>query len=171
VLGVKTAFPLLDIKAVREGLRNFKLPARFERLLEEPLFVIDGAHTPCSIEFCTATFTALYGEGGILIFGCAAGKDIHAMAKLLTSHFSRIIITTPGSFKKSFPRSIFETFSSLPGAPTEGNCLFVQETRDAVTKAIELGREGNLPILGTGSFYLAAEIRNILVPAPPAREG
>jgi dihydrofolate synthase/folylpolyglutamate synthase len=160
VIAAKTAFPALGAGSVREGLRNFRLPARFERIMKNPPVIIDGAHTPHSIEFCTATFTALYGEGGILVFGCAAEKDALTMARLLIPHFSRIIVTTPGTFKKSFPETVYEIFKSLPDAG--GEILLIDEPVRALERALKLGRETGLPILGTGSFYLAAEIRNSL---------
>jgi dihydrofolate synthase/folylpolyglutamate synthase len=166
ILAAKTAFPALGEAAVRQGLGGFRLPARFEELIRDPPLVIDGAHTRRSAEECAATFTRLYGEGGILIFGCAAGKDAGSMAKILGPRFSVIIITTPGTFKKSDPEGIHAVFREelskrsrgLPGA----ELLFIPETGQAVRRAVELSRERGLPVLGTGSFYLAAEIRQIV---------
>ncbi|MDR2103759.1 MAG: tetrahydrofolate synthase [Treponema sp.] len=169
ILAAKTAFPALGEAAVREGLKGFSLPARFEELQREPPFVIDGAHTRRSTEECLRTFIRLYGAGGILIFGCAAGKDAESMAEILLPHFSVIIITTPGSYKKSYPEGIHEIFQTrlskkIPGNPREkGQLLFIPETDRAIREAAKLGKERGLPVLGTGSFYLAAEIRQILL--------
>ncbi|MDR3139228.1 MAG: tetrahydrofolate synthase [Treponema sp.] len=173
VLAAKTAFPSLGEAAVREGLRGFRLPARFEELHgnfpRNPPFVIDGAHTRRSIGECVSTFIRLYGEGGILIFGCAAGKDAESMAEILQPHFSVIIITTPGTYKKSYPREVYEIFRTktakkTPDNPPEGErLLFIPETGQAIRKAAGLSKERGLPVLGTGSFYLAAEIRLLLL--------
>jgi dihydrofolate synthase/folylpolyglutamate synthase len=160
VLAAKTAFPRLGEEAVREGLGGFKLPARFEKILEAPELVIDGAHTQKSIEQCANTFCSLYGEGGILIFGCAAGKNVRAMADILVHRFSQIIVTTPGTFKKSSPDDVFAVFKSMAGKETE--ILLIRETRAGIEQALAAGRERGLPVLGAGSFYLAAEIRQYL---------
>ncbi|MCL2479448.1 MAG: Mur ligase family protein, partial [Treponema sp.] len=110
ILAAITAFPQITTEAIKKGLAEFTIPARFERLPMEQDFILDGAHTPRSAESTVATFTQLYGEGGILIFGCAAGKDARTMASIFTPHFARIIITTPGSFKKSSPEDVYGIF-------------------------------------------------------------
>jgi dihydrofolate synthase/folylpolyglutamate synthase len=174
----KTAFPWLDAETIRRGLRDFTLPARFEKLrpgttegrtrgaAEAPPVIVDGAHTEKSVELCVNTFTALYGEGGILLFGCAVGKNTEAMAAALIPHFSRIIITTPGTFKVSDPRGIHQVFAEeLHRRKNDGavpELLFIPETEKAIHQALEESRTMGLPVLGTGSFYLAAEIRALV---------
>ena len=173
ILAVKTAFPNIDTDSIRKGLGSFSLPARFEQISEKPPVLIDGAHTRRSIELCLDTFCNLYGSGGILVFGCAAGKDVLSMAKLCIGSFSIIIITTPGTFKKSFPEEIYKTFKNLTAELRGGEdknkfdkiisapeILFIPDTAKAIDCAIELANKNSLPVLGTGSFYLAAEIRN-----------
>ena len=162
-LAIKTAFPDIGAEAVRRGLAGFTLPARFERISLSPLVIIDGAHTKRSMVLSLKTFTALYGEGGILVFGCVAGKDLLSMAQLCVPCFSRIIITTPGTFKKSNPREIYSVFSDEAGKmnpPPE--VFFVPDTGEAIDQAMKLAAQYKLPVLGTGSFYLAAEVRSKL---------
>jgi dihydrofolate synthase/folylpolyglutamate synthase len=160
VLSVMLAFPAITEKAIREGLGNFTLPSRFEKLWDDPVVIIDGAHTQRSVEECVKTFTGLYGEGGILIFGCVADKDAAAMAQALMPHFSHIIITMPGTFKKSRPKDVYDVFLGKKNESSfEPDILFYPETEEAISKALDLGRTVGKPILGAGSFYLAAEIR------------
>jgi dihydrofolate synthase/folylpolyglutamate synthase len=159
IAAVKTAFPQIGEEAIRQGLNNLKIPARFERIA--PLFIIDGAHTPESLALAIETFCFLYGEGGVLIFGCAADKDAAAMARTAHSHFAKIIITTPGTFKASNPPQVYEAFAAQAGREkTE----LIADTRKAVRAAQEFAAGKNLPILGTGSFYLVSEIRKIILP-------
>ncbi|QQO08041.1 bifunctional folylpolyglutamate synthase/dihydrofolate synthase [Breznakiella homolactica] len=162
ILAAKTAFPDISAEAVEQGLRSVYLPGRFETVSRDPLFIIDGAHTPKSIELTRRTFTDLYGSGGILLFGCAAGKDAGSMAELLLPFFSRIIITTPGTFKASNPQEIFGIFKSKGGTGSAAKLELIADTSRAVEQALAAGRNEGLPILGTGSFYLAAEIRRAL---------
>lgn len=154
VAAVKTAFPQIKEDSIRRGLKCLEIPARFEKIA--PLFIIDGAHTPESLYLCIETFCLLYGEGGILIFGCAADKDAAAMAKIAHSHFSKIIITTPGTFKISNPPQVYEAFAAQAGRE---KTQLVADTREAVKKAVDFAKGKSLPILGTGSFYLVSEIR------------
>jgi dihydrofolate synthase/folylpolyglutamate synthase len=159
VLAVKQACPGIGAEEIRRGLEDFSLPARFEQIMENPELVIDGAHTPKSVEQCRDTFISIYGEGGILIFGCTAGKNAAAMAEILAPCFSRIIITTPGSFKKSSPAELYRIFGERTRKGTE--LLLIPDAAEAVGRALDRNR--NLPVLGTGSFYLAAEIRKFVL--------
>jgi len=159
IAAVKTAFPQIGEDAIREGLKNLKIPARFEKIA--PDFIIDGAHTPESLALAIETFCQLYGEGGVLIFGCAADKDAAAMAKTAHSHFAKIFITTPGTFKASNPPQVYEAFASQGG---QEKTRLIADTRKAVEEAREFAAKNGLPILGTGSFYLVSEIRKIIIP-------
>jgi dihydrofolate synthase/folylpolyglutamate synthase len=159
-LAVKTAFPDTDAKTICRGLSRVTLPARFERILPEPPLVIDGAHTPESVKYCADTFAALYGEGGILLFGCAEDKDAPAMAAVLAPRFSRIVITAPGNFKASCPEKVCAAFKDARGKGETPPAL-IAETGAAVEAAVNLSKETGLPLLGTGSFYLAAELRKL----------
>ena len=163
-LAVRTAFPDTKPSVIREGLANFTLPARFEKISDKPLIIIDGAHTKRSMELCLKTFSGLYGQGGILIFGCAAGKDVYSMAELCVPCFSNIIITTPGTFKVSRPGEIFEVFSrEIKNRNAACELLFIPETQRAIETVINTALKKELPVLGSGSFYLAAEIRKRII--------
>lgn len=161
IAALKIAFPKINEDAIRDGLKKLKIPARFEKLSSSqagsaPPFIIDGAHTPESLALCIETFCHLYGKSGVLLFGCAADKNSAAMAEIACPHFAKIFITTPGNFKASEPDKVYESFAEIAG---QEKIALVKDTQEAVNQAISFAREKNLPTLGTGSFYLAAEIR------------
>jgi len=170
---LRLTFPGISKTSVEKGLASVTLPARFEKLPSEPPFIVDGAHTPLSVKQCAKTFCELYGDGGILLFGCAAGKDAGSMAEILLPRFSRCIITATGSFRASEPAAVYETFCRISehfdstaerqnGTETsfaKPEIIYIPDTQAAIEEAIKSGKEKNLPILGCGSFYLAAEIR------------
>jgi dihydrofolate synthase/folylpolyglutamate synthase len=159
-LALKSAFPSMKPDILVRGLASIKLPARFERISGDPVLIIDGAHTPRSMEETVKTFTELYGEGNVLLFGCADGKNAEAMAELLIPHFSAVIITAPGLFKASHPMDLYRIFTqeaALRESPV--SIRLVEETGAAIDEAVKLGKESGRAVLGAGSFYLAAEIR------------
>ena len=80
------------------------------------------------------------------------------MAKIACGRFKKIIITTPGTFKVSYPQKVYEAFAAVAGEKTQ----LMADTQEAVQQAIEFAREKNCSILGTGSFYLVSEIRGLL---------
>jgi len=185
ITALKIAFPKIAEDAISRGLANLKIPARFEKISEQPPLIIDGAHTPESLMLCIETFCSLYGKDGVLLFGCAADKDEHAMAKIAHSYFSKIIITTPGTFKISNPQKVYEAFTAITG---KEKTELILDTKEAVEKAILFAKTSHanrrfedaepsvrkaqrilneeeceyLPILGTGSFYLVSEIRKFI---------
>jgi dihydrofolate synthase/folylpolyglutamate synthase len=152
VLAVKTAFPSISLECISDGLRKCRLRARFERILDAPPVIADGAHTCASVHYCSETFAAIYGDG-ILLFGCAASKDVLSMAKILAPRFSTIVITTPGTFKESYPEKIFEVFKSI----NPEKVILIKDTAVAIDKTLAIAQEKSLPVLITGSFYLAGE--------------
>jgi len=161
ILSIKTAFPGIRNEHIYSGLAGFTLPGRFERISRTPPVIIDGAHTGRSVDMAVKTFVSLYGGGGVLIFGCVAGKDVLTMAELCCPFFSVIIITTPGTFKKSAPKEVYDIFiEEKKKTEKEQEILFIPETTEAIKTARDLALKRELPILGTGSFYLAAEIRD-----------
>jgi dihydrofolate synthase/folylpolyglutamate synthase len=160
IAAVKTAFPQIGENAVRDGLSKLKIPARFEKILNDPPFIIDGAHTPESFALCVETFRSLYGENGVLVFGCAADKDAAAMAKIAHNSFAKSIITTPGTFKISHPDKVYEIFAQQAG---EQKTQLIVDTQEAVKEAVNFAKHRELPILGTGSFYLVSEIRKLFI--------
>lgn len=142
-------FPDMPDGLLAEGLGLARLPARFQLLRVDPPFVADGAHTPVSASLCLETWLSLYGEDGLLVFGCAADKDVKSMAGILGGHFGKIIVTSPGSFKKSSPLAAFEAFRGSCG----GALVLEPDTLHALRLAWDSGRKA----LAVGSFYLAAE--------------
>lgn len=138
------------------GLARATLPGRFEIVETEPPFILDTAHTPASAERAVRTLGEINRLRGILIFGAVSGKDVAGMAAVLAPAFSHIIISRPGVFKKNNPRELAEIFRTR-----HPEVILEEDPRAALDKARALSA-GRLPILVTGSFYMAAEIRSIL---------
>ncbi|MDR0557828.1 MAG: tetrahydrofolate synthase [Treponema sp.] len=170
-LAATIAFPRVNRDAIAAGLAKSALISRFEKICDDPLVIIDGAHTSSSITACANTWATLYvenaavgGANGVLLFGCAADKDVSAMASILFPLFSYIIITRPGAFKTSFPEKIYAVFAELEktkggrSAQSAGKIRFELETQKAIAQTLSLGREEKAPVLATGSFYLAGEV-------------
>ncbi len=149
------AFPEVNAKVALQGLEKVVLPARFERVMADPSIVLDGAHTIASVRLLCDTFTHLYGRGGILVFGTAIDKDVHGMAQILAPLFSKVFVTRPGTFKKSDPVEAHRAFQGIGCA----EAILIQDTQEALAEAAKVARSMGLPVLVTGSFFLAAEAR------------
>jgi len=157
-----TSFQSLFEKHFRAALASVRLPARMEIAGRDPYLVLDGAHTPVSLRRTVETFHHLFGSSGVCIFGAVEGKDIEGMAGIVSSAFPRVIISTPGSFKPNRPEEVFRIFRSRSDTVS-----FEPDPEKALQKALQSGqfpKDRQYPILVTGSFYMAAEIRSLVIP-------
>jgi len=140
-----------------QGINKATLPGRFEILKKEGQnFVFDGAHTPVSINRLLESWNTVFKKKGILIFGSVADKNPSEMAKLLSPHFDEIIISTPGSFKESYPEEVYQIFKK-----NNNNVQLIKNPSEAYNTAIKLS-EKEKPVLVTGSFYMVSEIRKLI---------
>ncbi len=157
-------------ESIRSGLAVARLPGRMEVLPASGGYVVlDGAHTPVSAARLLASYRKLFPQPSILIFGSVLGKDPEGMAAALAPAFRSIRISTPGTFKKSDPEGVLAAFIRHNPATA-----LIRDPRAALAEATRLAHEGAsappgsaesppLPILVTGSFYMVAEIRRLLL--------
>ena len=145
-------------KLLIEGINKAKLPGRFEIVAKQDVnFIFDGAHTPVSIKRLLESWNSIFNRKGILIFGSVADKNPSEMAKLLSPHFDKIIISTPGTFKESYPEDVYEIFKRY-----SKNVQIIKDPAIAYRTVLELST-GETPVLVTGSFYMVSEIRKLVL--------
>ncbi len=141
------------------GIEKTSLPGRMELFPAKegsPAVLLDGAHTVRSAAAAVKAFEDSVAEAkdSCLIFGAVEGKDVKGMAECLKS-FRKIIISKPGSFKKSNPAELYNIFTeTLPDA----EIILLENPEEALSEAVGSG----LPLMVTGSFYMVAEIRKFL---------
>lgn len=153
---IKKIFPFIADKAIRAGFAQASLPGRMEIVLRKPLVIVDGAHTPGSVERVARMIHDLTKPPRILLFAAAGDKKYQQMAEILAPLFDAIIITTPGSFKESSPLEIQSAFKY------RGRQVIVEfDPALALQKAL-LHAGKNKVVLVTGSFYLVGDIKRLL---------
>lgn len=140
------------------ALESSTLPGRMEIVSEHPSLIIDGAHTVQSLRHLLNSFVQLYGDrGNTVIYGVLEDKDHIHMTRLLLPVFDRIIVSRPGTFKRSDPEALFLLLQKEIGE-AETPRLFLEKDPDkALALALETTPVENA-ILCTGSFYLGGEI-------------
>ncbi|HKK65792.1 MAG TPA: cyanophycin synthetase, partial [Clostridia bacterium] len=142
--------------AVLQAVASAGLPGRMEKCRSTPTVILDGAHTPSSIQRTIAAFQQVYGRKGICIFGSVEGKDTVGMAEAITEAFSEIIISQPGTFKPNSPEDVAKVFHRMTASAE-----LITDPATALQRALELSGDTR-PVLVTGSFYMIAEIRPLL---------
>ncbi len=141
------------------AIETAALPGRMTLISEEPPLVIDGAHTSESMRHLLNSFTQWFpAPPRTIIFGALEDKDILHMARLIVPMFAHIIISRPGTFKKSDIASTFRLFQEEITRQNASSSLYMEaEAADALSLAFSLST-GQSPILCTGSFYLGGVI-------------
>jgi dihydrofolate synthase/folylpolyglutamate synthase len=156
-LAINRVFPEVSDDEVKKGFLSVALPGRMEVVSTEPPIVLDGAHTPLAVQRLIESFSKLFPEKGILVFGSVTGKDFRHMAEILSPFFKTIIVSRPDTERGSDPEAVFSTFKSMTD-----DCILEIDPGLAVKKAM-VASDGKLPILVTGSFYLVEPIRKMLI--------
>ena len=159
-LTVKSLRPSIKEETIEEGLQRARLGGRFEVLQWEDVeIVLEGAHTPNSIELSLKTFddykknTQSTGKKSHLLFACAADKDVNTIANLFTG-FNHVILTRPGGDKQSNTVLLQQAFKAAGH-----NFTYYQDFNEAIEKSLLESQKDGAILLVTGSFYLVAEVK------------
>jgi dihydrofolate synthase/folylpolyglutamate synthase len=132
------------------------LPGRFELIEGDPPMILDVAHTPVSVAAVIDTYRRRFSASPVVIFGAVRGKRIEEMASLIRDLTADVVVTRPGTFKKSDPEAIAEHFRD------HGHTVVFEEDADAALRAARSIATNNRPILVVGSFYLVGLIASRL---------
>ncbi len=150
---------LFDEKMLPSIEQN-QIPGRFQQLGERPNLYVDGAHTTRSLKALLDSFSSLHPtQDTTVIFGALEDKDHTHMIELLLNHFSRIIISRPGTFKKSDINELYQLTLSLSSKRNHTyEILLIEDNLSALKQALAKTPETGA-ILSCGSFYLAGGIK------------
>ncbi|MFN0012543.1 MAG: bifunctional folylpolyglutamate synthase/dihydrofolate synthase [Phycisphaerales bacterium] len=158
-------FACPEAKVLR-GLESVSLPGRFEMALQSPRLLLDVAHNPDSMRALMKTIGAcLQYDSLIVVFGCAADKDVNAMLRSLAAGADKVIFTrATGNARAMDPADLQQRYSELGGKMSQATAT-LREALDLAGRAV--GR-GDL-ICVAGSFYLVGETKRLLAEAAARR--
>lgn len=141
---------------IRQGLRAAKWIGRFEKMSDNPLVIIDGAHNLQGVESLVSTLRLHYEDKNIhLIFSCLKDKDAKDMIEKLEEVAASLTFT---SF--DFPRAYGakELYEIVQG----DNISFEEDWQFALKEGKKRLQTGNDMLIVTGSLYFIAEVRQFL---------
>ncbi len=154
--------------SIAAGLASLSWPLRFEVVSTSPFIVLDAAHNPDSIEACLDTLNGLTmpTDRRTLIFAVSRDKDALQMLQLVRPHFDTIIVTRFQTNPRAYsPQELAELPGPDPSADVSETATIL--TAETPSEALALARKtvgDNGVICGTGSIFLAAELRSLLRP-------
>ena len=154
----------VSIDAMRRGLAQATLPGRVEFLPGEPNVVLDTAHNPASAKALVSALAEIASVGRrTLILSVSRDKDVRAIVRELVPHFDRVVVTQYQENPRAVPAG---DLAELVRAEMRGNdwgrstvCATPREAWETVCRTAEPGEL----VCIAGSFYLAAELRPLVV--------
>ena len=148
----------VDDRAAIAGLAKVRLPGRMEMLAAGPRILADGAHNAASIE-CLIRAVGQYipYDSMVVIFGCAADKDIDGMMEQITRGADKVIFTRSNNPRAARPEDLAAKYEERSGKTAQ----VAQDLTEALRIANNAVSREDL-ICVTGSFYLVGEAKVLL---------
>jgi len=154
-------------RQVALGLAATPANGRLEQVWASPRILIDGAHTPDSLHALVKAIGAhIRYDSMVVIFGCAADKNVDGMLARIALGADKIIFTRSADNPRACdPAELQRRFAEKSHKMTQ-----VEPTlKDAINTAYRAVGRDDL-ILVTGSFYLAGEAKRLLAEAAAKRK-
>lgn len=147
----------VDDESIRKGLINTKWPGRIEKISENPLFIIDGAHNEDgALSLAKAIDKNFKYRNLTLLIGMLEDKDIDSVLDILIPKFNKVITTTPDN-----PRAIDS--SKLKGKILRytDNVVDKKDIEEALNYTLESSNDNDV-IISAGSLYMIGSIRRLM---------
>jgi dihydrofolate synthase/folylpolyglutamate synthase len=140
-------------KAVREGLRGTRWPARFELVAREPYFIVDGGHNPqCAASVARSLERYFPGMRRVLLLGMLQDKDYQSFCDILAPCADGFVTITPDS-PRALPAADLAAYLRRFGKPVTVCGSIAEGVEEARRQA-----KGGMAC-SVGSLYSAGAIR------------
>jgi folylpolyglutamate synthase/dihydropteroate synthase len=155
--------------ARRDGLLAAAMPGRGEimpRLANdpEPMVIIDAAHNPDKMRALVASLSDVVEAGAgqrsepVLLTGALVGKDAGAMLESLLGSVSAVVTTAVGVTGKE-PRPATDLADLITTKGFTGPIAAHADVAMALDAAMTMAKDRGVPLLVTGSIFLAGQVR------------
>ncbi len=147
----------IDDRQAMAGLAKVKLEGRMETLNDSPRIMVDGAHNGASVEaLMRAIGQYVPYDSMVVVFGCAADKDIDGMLDQIMRGADKVVFTKTDTARAARPEMLADRYEERSGKTAQ----VAQNLKDAMRIALNaITREDILCI--TGSFYLVGEAKKL----------
>jgi UDP-N-acetylmuramyl-tripeptide synthetase len=154
---------------LRRGLGSLKgVPGRLERVVAGQDFtvLVDYAHTDDALKNVLETVRELRPRRLITVFGCGGDRDRtkRPLMGAVASRLSDVVILTSDNPRSEPPEAILEEIRRGIPASRAGDTYVIPDRRDAIAKALELGREGVVVVIAGKGHETYQVLRDRTVP-------
>lgn len=144
-------------EAVARGFAGAFVPARMEVISQKPLVLLDGGHNPGCSHALRAALDEFVPQRKVAIMGVMSDKDSRGELRLLGPQFSQIVTVAPEGHRALPAQQLAEIAREFcPKVIPAGSC------REALAVAARAMKD-DAALVVCGSFYLAGEIRDMLL--------
>jgi len=144
---------------ILEGLAGTRTPGRMEVVRRNPMILLDGAHNPSSMRALIRSIGAhITYDSMIMIFGCAADKDVGSLLDEASLGADKVIFTRARSNPRAMdPHELARLFKDRSHKMHQ-----VADTLDEAIASALRGAAREDMVCITGSLYLVGEAKKHL---------
>ncbi len=159
----------LPEEALRRGLGSLKgVPGRLERVLagQEFTVLVDYAHTDDALKNVLETVRELRPRRLITVFGCGGdrARTKRPLMGAVAARLSDVVILTSDNPRSEPPEAILEEIRRGVPQSRAGDTYVIPDRRDAIAKALEMGREGVVVVIAGKGHETYQVLRDRTVP-------
>jgi dihydrofolate synthase/folylpolyglutamate synthase len=151
--------------AIRDTFAQLILPGRVELIRRRPTVVLDVAHNVAAVEALVEVITTCFScKSRTLVLAATKDKDVAGIVRFLVPHFQRIIVTEYHNNPRFVPTEKLRSLVHEELAKQNRTATVVIEhllPSEAWQTARQSVKSDEL-ICITGSFFIAAELRQLL---------
>lgn len=148
----------VDSRNVRDGLAATCWPARLEIMRKEPYVLIDGAHNYEGARSLRQALEDYFPDKKVvLVIGMLEDKERAKVVSELAPAARAVVVTRPDN-----PRAGNWREMAVEACRYTPDVYLVEEIEGALNKALSIAGPDEL-ICVTGSFYMVAEVRELLL--------
>ncbi|HHZ13336.1 MAG TPA: bifunctional folylpolyglutamate synthase/dihydrofolate synthase [Clostridiales bacterium] len=144
-------------EAVVQGLLKTRWPGRLEKIQDNPIILIDGAHNAAGADALAHTVSTYFANDDLtLVLGVLKDKEVDAIVNRLCPLAHKVIITRPDSPRAMDPAELSEKVLVY-----NNNVTVEPDIIRAIHKGIDAAGEQGV-ILICGSLYLVGAARKYI---------
>ena len=154
--------------SIKEGISLTRWKCRCEILSHDPVVIIDGGHNPQGAESLAVTFNdilggTLKGRPIRIVAGMMADKDVKGVYEAYRDgglNISEAVTVRPANSRSMDPANLSEIINDVYNNKVQ--TLEADSPEEGVRIAFERSKADGMPLLVTGSLYLAGQVRGYL---------
>ncbi|MBA4496141.1 bifunctional folylpolyglutamate synthase/dihydrofolate synthase [Paenactinomyces guangxiensis] len=152
---------VLEREHIEQGLKKTSWPGRLEKVSDQPLIVLDGAHNPDGIHSLVSSVRQLYTyDHLILMVAMMRDKDITEMIQPLLPLAHQVIATQVQDLPRALPAE--ELAQQVRQLNPELSVQSASTAEEGLRLMKKKAGEKDL-LLITGSLFLISEVRPLLI--------